>query len=183
MAKRALSTKRMARLINHGPTVIVSSRHGTRTNLITLAWTSPVSIDPPMVAVAIAPGRYSHGLISRSKEYVINVPGSGLLDAVWYCGTRSGKSEDKFEGAGLTAVTACAVAAPLVDECFGHLECRVVKTTTTGDHTLFIGEVVAASVESEAFGEHLHLARPFHTLHHLGGPRFLTTAGTRLVAG
>ena len=85
-------------------------------------------------------------------------------------------------GAGLTEAPGSVVKAPLVTECFGHAECRVVSAPVTGDHTLFVGEVVAASVESAAFDGHLRLQRPYHTLHHLGGPRFVTSAGTKLVA-
>lgn len=182
MPKRALDRARMARLINHGPTVLASCQDGERRSIITLAWVTPVSIDPPMLAIAIAPGRYSHDLIARSREYVVNVPPSRLLKAVWHCGTKSGRDGDKFDGAGLTAIPARAVGAPLVKECFAHVECRVVKAPTAGDHTLFIGEAVAASVEQGAFDRHLRLRQPYHTLHHLGGPQFLTSAGNRVTA-
>ena len=182
MSKRSLDVKRVTRLVNHGPTVLASCRHGGRSNLITLAWITPVSISPPMLAIAVAPGRFSHDLIAHSGEFVVNVPGSNLLKAVWHCGTRSGRDGDKFLGAGLTEAPGRAVAAPLVAECFGHAECRVVDAPRTGDHTLFVGEVVAASVESAAIDQHLVLRSPYHTLHHLGGPNFVTSAGNRLRA-
>jgi len=180
--KRSLAVRRVTGLVNHGPTVLASCRHAGRSNLITLAWATPVSIDPPMIAIAVAPARFSHDLIANSGEFVLNVPGSNLLRAVWYCGTVSGRSGDKFEGAGLTEAPASIVAAPLVAECFGHAECRVVDAPTTGDHTLFVGEVVAVSVEDSAYDGHLKLRGPYHTLHHLGGPRFVTSAGTKLSA-
>jgi flavin reductase (DIM6/NTAB) family NADH-FMN oxidoreductase RutF len=135
-----------------------------------------------MIAIAVAPARFSHDLIADSGEFVVNIPGSGLLQAVWFCGTKSGRDCDKFAEAGLTAVPARAVGAPLVAECFGHAECKVIDAPTAGDHTVFMGEVVAVSVESNAFDGHLRLRRPYHTLHHLGGPEFLTSAGTRLRA-
>jgi flavin reductase (DIM6/NTAB) family NADH-FMN oxidoreductase RutF len=182
MTKRALDVARMARLVNHGPTVLASCGRGSRANVITLAWVSPVSIDPPMLAIAVAPPRHSHGLIAGTREFVVNVPAPGILGAVWYCGTRSGRDGDKFEGAGLTTSPARVVEAPLVEECFAHIECRVVKTATVGDHTLFVGEAVGASVEPDAFDGHLRLRGRYHTLHHLGGPRFVTSAGTRMLA-
>ena len=183
MAKRSLDVRKVTRLLNHGPAVIASSRYGGKSNLITLAWTTPVSVEPPMVAIAVAPGRFSHGLIDRSREFVLNVPGPRLLPAVWYCGTVSGRNADKFKGAGLTEADAKAVDAPLVQECFAHVECRVASVLKAGDHTLFCGEVVAVSVESAAFDEVLALRGRFHTLHHLGGPHFVTSAGSRLTAG
>jgi flavin reductase (DIM6/NTAB) family NADH-FMN oxidoreductase RutF len=182
MAKRLLDVKRVTGLVNHGPTVLASCRHAGRSNLITLAWTTPVSANPPMVAIAVAPGRFSHDLIARSGEFVVNVPASGLLPAVWHCGTVSGRAGDKFGSSGLTEAGARLVEAPLVSECFAHIECRVAAAPVLGDHTLFVGEVVAVTAETDAFDGHLKLRRPFHTLHHLGGRDFVTTAGSRLRA-
>lgn len=182
MAKRPLDISKVTGLVNHGPTVLVSCSHDGKRNLITLAWTSPVSADPRLVAVAVAPGRFSHDLIRESREFVVNVPSSEILPAVWECGTVSGRDVDKFESAGLTAEQAQSVKAPLVAECFAHIECRVVAAPVLGDHTLFVGEVLAASAELEAFDGHLTLREPYHTLHHLGGRDFVTTAGVRLQA-
>jgi flavin reductase (DIM6/NTAB) family NADH-FMN oxidoreductase RutF len=182
MAKRSLEISRVTGLVNHGPTVLASSRHDGKSNIITLAWTSPVSIDPRLIAIAVAPARFSHDLIEQSGEFVVNVPSSELLPAVWKCGTLSGRDLDKFAGANLTEEAAQRVRAPLVAECFAHIECRVVDAPVLGDHTLFVGEVLAASAEAEAFDDRLTLREPYHTLHHLGGREFVTTAGVRLHA-
>jgi flavin reductase (DIM6/NTAB) family NADH-FMN oxidoreductase RutF len=182
MAKRPLNVSVVSRLLGHGPTVLVSCGCRAEANIITLAWTTPASIEPPMVAIAVAPQRHSHGLIERSGEFIVNIPGPRLLAAVWYCGTRSGRDGDKFAGAALTAAPAHALATPLVAECFAHIECRVAEAVRAGDHTLFVGEAVAASAEAGAFDGHLVLRGRFHTLHHLGGPRFLTSRGTLLNA-
>lgn len=183
MRKPALDARAALGLIHHGPVVLVTARDGRRTDIITVAWVAPVSGEPPMVAVAISPRRFSHGLIRRSGEFVVNVPSSGLLAAVWLCGSLSGRDTDKFEAARLTAARAQSVGAPLIAECFGHLECRVEKRVTAGDHTVFVGRVVAPSADRAAFGKHLRLAAGSHTLHHIGGRRFLTSAGTVLEAG
>jgi flavin reductase (DIM6/NTAB) family NADH-FMN oxidoreductase RutF len=182
MAKVSIDVARIVRLMNHGPTVLASCRHEDVSNIITLAWSTPVSGDPPMLAIAVAPARFSHHLIERSGSFAVNVPASHLLSAVWYCGTRSGRDGDKFEGAGLTRGTAAVVAAPIVEECFAHVECLVVDSPSEGDHTVFVGEVRAGSVEQEAFDGHLRLVEPYDTIHHLGGSRFLTSTGRLLSA-
>ena len=41
------------RLINHGPTVLVSSEHDGRRNVMAAAWSMPVEFTPPRVAVVI----------------------------------------------------------------------------------------------------------------------------------
>jgi len=181
--KHTLDTGKLARLVNHGPTVLVSCAHGGRDNLITLAWCMPVSISPPMIGVAIAPARFSHDLIRDSGEFAVNVPAVSLLPAVWLCGTESGRDGDKFERAGLSRRDAHAIGAPLVEECFAHIECRVREAPVAGDHTVFLGEAVAAAVEEDAFDGRLTLTGRFRTLHHLGGNEFLASDGERVTAG
>ncbi|NIM14548.1 MAG: flavin reductase family protein, partial [Candidatus Aminicenantes bacterium] len=52
---------------------------------------------------------------------------------------------------GLTPVKAKHVKPPLIKECFAHLECKVVNEIPTGDHTIFVGEVVQATVNKGIF--------------------------------
>ena len=103
-------------------------------------WTSG---KPPMMAISVAPARFTHDLIANSGEFVLAWPGEELAEATMLCGTRSGRSYDKFAECNLTALPAEKVKAPLIKECLANLECRVVNKMTTGDHTIFAGEIVA----------------------------------------
>jgi flavin reductase (DIM6/NTAB) family NADH-FMN oxidoreductase RutF len=173
MKKKAIPLKRANRLINDGCTILVSCRHEDRESIITLAWQSPVSSSPPMAVISVAPPRYSHDIISHSGEFIINVPPFSLLKETMHCGTVSGRAGDKFASAGLTREPAQEVSAPLIAECIGHLECRVVQEVTAGDHTLFLGEVVAASAAEGLWDEVWQVDREAaRTIHHLGGRFF-----------
>jgi flavin reductase (DIM6/NTAB) family NADH-FMN oxidoreductase RutF len=97
---------RANRLINHGPTVLVTGGHGHQANIMTAAWIMPASHTPPMLAVAIGPTRHSHQLIIEGGEFGVNIPAAGLLEAVWTCGTTSGRKGNKFELCGLTPIRA-----------------------------------------------------------------------------
>jgi flavin reductase (DIM6/NTAB) family NADH-FMN oxidoreductase RutF len=57
------------KLLHPMHTVLVScvGRNG-KSNIITLAWAMPTSINPPIVAISIAPKRHSHALIEETKE-------------------------------------------------------------------------------------------------------------------
>jgi len=168
-----LPGKRANRLINHGPTILVSSRHGEKSNIMTAAWAMPVSHKPPMVAVAIGPSRCSHDLIIAGGEFVVNVPGADLLDAVWCCGTIHGHKVDKFNHCNLHQVQGKHVQAPLIAECIGAIECKLREHPTVGDHTIMIGEVLAAWAKPDLFDERLQVEKPgARTLHHLGGREF-----------
>ena len=118
-----------------------------RPNIITLGMYMPISSRPPMVCIGVAPRRYSHKLIEETGEFVVNVPSIGLEEQVHYCGVKSGRDVDKFAETGLTAIPSMKVKPPRIEECFGHLECRVVQKHICGDHTLFVGEVVATSAD------------------------------------
>ena len=124
-----------------------------KANIITLGMYMPISIHPPYVCIGVSPKRFSHRLIVESGEFVVNVPSIALEKQVLFCGEHSGRDLDKFVQTGLTAIPAQKVKTPLIKECFGHLECKVVHTYHCGDHTIFIGEVVASGVTEDILTE------------------------------
>ncbi len=165
---------RATRLLQPGPVVLLTARYRGKKNVMAAAWVTLVSSNPPMVAVAVFPGRYTHGLIEKSGDFVINIPPRLLADKVKKAGDVSGEDADKFLLLNLTPYEARQVSAPLIAECIGHLECGVVETVRAGDHTVFLAEIVAAAAEQSAFdGEKWTLAdEQVKPLHHLGGDYF-----------
>lgn len=127
----------------------VSISKDGKPNIITLGWNMPTSIKPPMVAISVGLTRYSHKLISESGEFVLAFPSEGMEDALLFCGTHSGRDVDKFKATGLTPVKAKYVKPPLIAEATVNMECRVVGSIRTGDHTIFVGEILAAYVSDE----------------------------------
>lgn len=172
LPKRAVPRSCWHRLINTGPTVLVSSAHGSRRSVIAIAWSMPASIDPPLVVISVGRARASHGIIRASREFVINIPVESQLPLVRVAGTLSAREVDKFDGLGLTPEAGIKVGAPRVAECPGHLECRVVRTHRCGDHTLFVGEILGAYAARAFFEERLRIRRAARTLHHMGGEYF-----------
>jgi flavin reductase (DIM6/NTAB) family NADH-FMN oxidoreductase RutF len=132
------------------PVVMVScQRKGQRPNIITIAWSGIACSEPPMITAAIRKGRFSHGIISESKEFVVNIITENLLSQTDYCGIKSGKSVDKFKETKLTPIKGTKVDAPLIKECPINLECTVRNVVSLGSHDLFIGEIVATHIDSE----------------------------------
>jgi len=120
-----------------------------KANIITLAWTGVVNSEPPMIGISIRPGRYSHGCVKRSKEFVVNLPSDDMVRKVDACGILSGKETDKFTSVGLKQAVAQRVKPPLIDECPVQMECVVKQTISLGSHDLFLGEIVALHVREE----------------------------------
>lgn len=87
-----------------------------------------LEFEPPLIACVVSNGDYSFSLLKASKECVINIPTVDIAEAVVRCGNSTGEKINKFEKFGLTPKPAKIVAAPIVDECYANLECRVVDT-------------------------------------------------------
>ncbi len=123
-------------------------------NIITIAASAPCSANPPTIGVAVAPARYSHGLIAARKEFGVNIPRRADLEKADLCGCISGREGDKFARARFTPLPGLVISVPLIAECPVNLECRLVHTAHLGSHDWFIGEVVSARAdESVVKGE------------------------------
>jgi len=134
--------------------LVTSIREDGRPNIITLGEVFNISIRSPVIlGIAIAKPRYSHELISASREYVVNLPTAAMVETVDRCGTVSGRDVDKFAEFGLTPVPAQKVRPPLIAECPISIECRVIGIQEVGDHDLFLGEAVAQHVAEDALDE------------------------------
>jgi flavin reductase (DIM6/NTAB) family NADH-FMN oxidoreductase RutF len=173
MTFEELLVERANRLINHGPTILVTSKYQEKANIMTAAWCMPASHSPPMVAVSIGLKRFSHELILQGGEFAINVPHRKLLREMWCCGTNSGRMKDKFALCGLTPVAGKHIEAPLIGECLGAIECRLASHPTVGDHSIMVGEVLAVWAKPGVFEKRLKVEKEeVQTLHHLGGKDF-----------
>ncbi|MGI6355107.1 MAG: flavin reductase family protein [Lentisphaeria bacterium] len=130
------------------PVVLVScgGRAEQPENIITVAWTGTVCSDPPMLSISIRPDRFSHGIITATREFVVNIPTQDLAKATDLCGMKSGRDTDKFALTGLSRTAGESVAAPLLVECPLNLECKVRKTVKLGSHDMFVAEIVAVHV-------------------------------------
>ena len=138
-------------VLSPAPPVLVScgGTEGWKPNLITIAWAGNVCSDPPMLSISVRPERYSFEIIRTTREFVVNVPSQKQARAVDWCGVVSGRSEDKFAGAGLTPAPALKVRPPIVLECPLNIECRVKESLELGSHTMFVAEVVAVQVSAD----------------------------------
>jgi len=135
------------------PAALVSCGPLDKPNLITIAWTGTVCSSPPMCYISIRKERYSHILIKESLEYVINLMSDSYIDQVDYCGTVSGRNNDKFLQAGLSPQKAIKVNSPIVGEAIVAIECKVVKIIELGSHDMFLSEVVGVQISEKFISE------------------------------
>ena len=141
-------------------------------NVMTCAWATPVSDDPPIVIVCLSKQHYTTKLIKQTKEFAINIPPRKLLKALWICGRTSGSDTDKFKKAKLETVPAKKVKAPIICDCIGHIECKVWKTVDAGECYAFFGKVLSAHADDKYFRKGLWTQEAEIPLH-LGGSRMV----------
>ena len=158
------------RLLAGAPVVLVTTRWHGMANVMPVAWNMPLSHDPPLVGIAVHPSRHTYDMLRLSGEFALNVPSSRLLNHVQYLGTVSGRDVQKIEMARLPTFKAQRVEAPLLEGCLAYIECSVEEVLRLGDHDLFVGKVLAAQAEREAFEEAWLLEdADYKPLHYLGG--------------
>lgn len=129
------------------PPALISCGTTDSPNIMTAAWTGIIASDPAMTYVSIRPSRYSHEIISKSGEFVINLTNLPLARAADWCGVKSGRNIDKFKETGLTASPCSQIKAPQIEEAPVSIECKVKSVTRYGTHDMFLAEIVAVNVD------------------------------------
>lgn len=160
MVKKSLALSKVYRVLEPGPVVMVTTARKGQFNIMTMSWHTMMEFEPPVIGCVISNRNYSFNVLKSTKQCVINVPTVDLAAKVVKCGNLSGSKVDKFKALQLTPMKATAVQAPLIDECYINLECKVIDMRMVTQYNFFILEVVKAWIDPKK--KHLK------TLHHLG---------------
>ena len=118
-------------------------------NPITLGWTMIVSHEPPMMAVAIGKSRYSLQAFRHAREFVIAFPSEHQQEEALLFGTKSGRDMDKLAATDCSLVSASEIGSVLLDDAVANFECKLTTEVETGDHVVFVGEVVCSHLNDK----------------------------------
>lgn len=135
------------------PAAMVSCGTMEKPNVLTIAWTGILNTEPAMVYVSIRPQRYSHEIISTTKEFVINLTTEELAYATDYVGVKSGRDEDKFKAVNITPEKAPNINAPMIKESPVSIECKVTEIKKLGTHDMFMAEVISINADEKYLDE------------------------------
>ena len=116
-------------------------------NGFTTCWVSQVSFEPQQVVVAVRRDQRTHELMEQGGVFSLNFLDTGQEDLALRF-TRPLEPENGAVGG--AAYTSGETGVPLFEDAFAHLECRVVGKMEAGDHTVFLGEVAAATLRRPA---------------------------------
>ncbi len=176
--RQAVDLAHASRLINHGPTVLVSTAHAGRRNVMAAAWSMPVEFTPPRVAVVIDKQTVTREMVLGSGCFALNLPGRALADLTYTVGSVSARdADDKFERYGIAHFAGPALGLPLIEGCVAWLECRLIREPHTEQaYDTCFAEVVSAQADPRVFDRGRWSFRDdnteLHTLHHLGAGNF-----------
>ncbi|MEM8718176.1 MAG: flavin reductase family protein [Cyanobacteria bacterium P01_G01_bin.39] len=138
--------KTMLRKIPHG-LYICGVREGEEMNGFTVSWLMQSSFNPPLVVNCVKKGTTSHEMIKNTQVFAITfleVKQKDIAESFFKPKARVGnKFEDVefYEGE--------ATGCPILKDSLGYIECKVVGTVEEGDHTVYVGEVVASGIHRE----------------------------------
>lgn len=175
---KSVSLDKAYRLLNHGPTVLVSARHDGVDDVMAAAWACALDFDPPKLTVVLDKITATRVLIERSGQFVIQVPTVAQLELTHQVGSRSLHDEvDKLVNTGVQLFTLGDQDLPFVEGCSAWLACRLIAEPHNQQvYDLFIGEVTGAWADSRVFRDgrwHFEDADPaWRSIHHVAGGHF-----------
>jgi flavin reductase (DIM6/NTAB) family NADH-FMN oxidoreductase RutF len=118
---------------------VLTTRLEDTVNGMIASWVGQISHTPPLVMAAVHPHRFTHRLLEVSGVFALHVLDNSQKEML--ARFKGPNAAAKFEGIDWeVGQTGC----PILRDCLAWLECRVTERLDPGNHSLFIGEVVAA---------------------------------------
>jgi flavin reductase (DIM6/NTAB) family NADH-FMN oxidoreductase RutF len=120
-------------------------------NACTIAWSMPVSVNPPLIAIALNKKHKTTSNIEKTGEFIINIPDFSKMEIIEKCGEVSGWKTNKFLEFHIESCKAEKVKVPRICNCPGYIECKLYAKYEGGDHYIFVGEIIHAEAGEKLF--------------------------------
>lgn len=148
-------TVEVGEFYHHYPAVaaVVTARVGEKANAMAAAWHSALSRVPPLYGVAISPKRFTHDLILEAGEFGVNFLPFEKAEMVAAVGGSTGQEVDKFQAFHIGEEKPIRSGTPILADAYAAYECKLVSHHTFGDHTWFVGRILAVHFEEEVLTE------------------------------
>ena len=138
--------KSVLRLFTYG-LYAVTAHHGNEASGMTANWLGQTSFEPPLITLAAEADSRTRQLIQASGAFAVNVYEGGQRELAGQLGRTFAKHPDKLTG--LAWKPGPVTGSPLLADALAWIECRVLSTHPSGDHQLFVAEVVEAGHNRE----------------------------------
>jgi flavin reductase (DIM6/NTAB) family NADH-FMN oxidoreductase RutF len=168
------------RLLNHGPTVLVSAQDQQDTDVMAAAWACALEFSPAKVTVVLDKSTKTRNIIENSGYFALQVPTLKQLNMVYRLGTLSLHDvPDKLAQSGVELFQFSDFDIPVVQGCAAWILCELISEPHNQQvHDLFIGKVIAAYADDRVFRDghwHYHeVEEEWKSIHHVAGGHFYT---------
>jgi len=132
---------------------IIIVKHNNKINGMSVAWHTPLSFSPPLYGVLISPKRYTYELIVQAKDFTINFVDFEMAKLYAIMGRISGRDRDKIKDFNIELAESSKVNSPYLKGAYAVYECLKHRQVKTGDHIMFVGEIVETHENEEKFTE------------------------------
>ena len=153
-------------------------------NIMACEWTHHISYSPGLIAVCIGPGKATHENIKVSKEFGVCIASTEQTGISSIAGGNTGREVDKIkalEEFGYKFYKAKKINALMVENAVLNLECKLFKEIPLGDHIMFVGEVVEASINRDKTPLALYGGKYGQVTHNIQKPSQLERDNIRAV--
>lgn len=130
----------------------VGDDSGRETGMLA-SWVQQASFDPPQVTVVVKRERYVNQWLQKRPVAILNLLGESAKNLLGHFGRGFKEDEPAFQS--LEFTRGPATALPALSDALGYLECRIAGMMESGDHVVYLLEIIGAGV-----GETLHEESP-----------------------
>ncbi|WP_334134486.1 flavin reductase family protein [Acinetobacter schindleri] len=175
---KAVPLEKSYRLLNHGPTVLVSAQDQENTDVMAAAWACALEFQPAKVTVVLDKSTKTRKIIENSGYFALQVPTLKQLNMVQAVGTISMHDQpDKLKQCGVELFQFDQSDIPVVSGCAAWLLCELIpEPHNQQTHDLFIGKVIAAYADERVFRDghwyYQDVEREWRSIHHIAGGHF-----------
>jgi len=140
--------KTALRMIPYG-LYVLTGRAGDKIAAATVNWVTQVSFAPPLVVVGVKSDSHAHEIIKESQAFALNVLGKGQQQVAFAFFKPAEAVGGKISG---ESYRDGVTGSPILASTPAYVECKLIDTVERGDHSVFVGEVVDASVAKDPEG-------------------------------
>ena len=135
------------------PVALVVTGTMEKANIVTIAWVSLLTSQPPSLGISVGQKGFSGREIKKNGEFTVNIASAGIMTEADYCGITSGSDTDKFFETGLTKMASSVVNSPIIKECPLNIECQLIQADIVGATNHFIGKIVETHIDTDKLAD------------------------------
>lgn len=118
---------------------VVTAKDGYQIHGMTVSAFTSISLQPPLVLVSLDKASRTHDLVEKSRHFAVTILADDQKDiSDRFAGRIPALDDNRFLGLAIETLTS---GAPFIVGGLAYLDCHIVHTYDTGQHTLFVGEV------------------------------------------